>query len=361
MSTWNAGQSIIVSAGKQPMTREWQFWVAENLLLGVEPRVVEETLRKNGFDQETAARALRDAMNHPYLHAARRVQPGAKPPTTNADAKIKKRDWVLEVYRRSARLASTHGQVPRVHKPSRQEFLDQFYAQNRPVLIEGAMEDWPALKRWTPEYLKRRLGERIVEVQANRNTDPEYEISSNKLKKEMKFGDYVDLVETIGSTNDYYITANNSGKNKDSLKELWEDIVLFPDYLREDDPKGRGFFWYGPQGTVTPLHHDLTNNFMAQVRGRKLVRLIAPFELPHVYNHRHCFSRIDLERIDYAAYPEFRNATVVDVELRPGELLFLPVGWWHHVRGLDIAITMTFTNFVFENDFYSWYTSYGEI
>ena len=42
-------------------------------------------------------------------------------------------------------------------------------------------------------------------------------------------------------------------------------------------------------------------------------------------------------------------------------MLFLPVGWWHYVRGLDITITMTFTNFVFDNDFYSFYSTYGEI
>ena len=57
----------------------------------------------------------------------------------------------------------------------------------------------------------------------------------------------------------------------------------------------------------------------------------------------------------------FRNVTVIDVEIGPGDLLFLPVGWWHHVRGLDTSITMTFTNFVFDNDFYSIYKTYQDI
>jgi ribosomal protein L16 Arg81 hydroxylase len=52
---------------------------------------------------------------------------------------------------------------------------------------------------------------------------------------------------------------------------------------------------------------------------------------------------------------------VIDVEIGPGDLLFLPVGWWHHVRGLETSITMTFTNFVFDNDFYSIYKTYQEI
>jgi hypothetical protein len=155
-------------------------------------------------------------------------------------------------------------------------------------------------------------------------------------------------------------TANNASTNQLALKELWEDIIYFPEYLRED-PDNRGFFWFGPKGTVTPLHHDLTNNFLAQVRGRKLVRLVAPYEFPSLYNNRHCFSQVDLDRIDYDRFPAFRNVTVVDVEIGPGDLLFLPVGWWHYVRGLELSITMTFTNFAFDNDFYSMYTTYEDI
>ncbi len=169
------------------------------------------------------------------------------------------------------------------------------------------------------------------------------------------------LVERGGITNDFYMTANNSGKNKENLRELWEDVVLFPDYLRSDDPNNCGFFWYGPAGTVTPLHHDLTNNFMAQVRGSKLVRLVAPCELPDLYNHRHCFSQVDLDKVDYERFPQFRNVRVIDVVIEPGDLFFLPVGWWHYVRGLDVSITMTFINFVFDNDFYSFYTTYQDI
>jgi ribosomal protein L16 Arg81 hydroxylase len=52
---------------------------------------------------------------------------------------------------------------------------------------------------------------------------------------------------------------------------------------------------------------------------------------------------------------------VIDVVIGPGDLLFLPIGWWHYVRGLDVSITMTFTNFVFNNDFSSFYTTYNDI
>jgi len=339
------------------MDDAWRRWCAGNVLLGHSEAAMVDAMLKAGVDRNTAIAEVRAAANHPYVRAARQVGAARAPGGDTLKAKIDKRDWVLECYRRTARQASWHGRVPRVPKLSRQQFLDEYYALNRPVVMTGAMDDWAAFTRWTSPELKRRFGERVVSVQGNRNSDPKYEQNSERLRREMSFGKYVDLVESSGGTNDFYITANNSDANNQALKELWDDIVLFPEYLR-DDPNNRGFFWFGPKGTITPLHHDLTNNFMAQVRGRKRVRLIAPYELAHVYNDRHCYSQVELDHIDYDRFPLFRNVTITDVEIGPGDLLFLPVGWWHHVLGLEISITMTFTNFVFDNDFYSFYRNY---
>jgi hypothetical protein len=348
------------TGGGMPVTPEWRRWIAENVLLQNSPDSIAQAMVKAGIHPQTAADEVRAALNHPYILAARQLgTKGAK--GENLENKLKKRDWVLELYRRSAQQATTYGQVPRVPKLSRQEFLDGYYSTNRPVVMTGAMDDWPAMTKWTDDELKRRFGDRVVSVQANRNSDPNFELNSDKLRSEMTFGEFVDITQTAGETNNYYITANNSGKNKDALKELWDDIVLFPEYLRGDDPSNRGFFWFGPKGTITPLHHDLTNNFMAQVRGRKLVRLIAPYELPNVYNSRHCYSAVDLDKIDFEKFPLFKNVTVIDVVIGPGDLLFLPIGWWHYVRGMDVSITMTFTNFVFNNDFYSFYSTYQDI
>jgi ribosomal protein L16 Arg81 hydroxylase len=45
--------------------------------------------------------------------------------------------------------------------------------------------------------------------------------------------------------------------------------------------------------------------------------------------------------------------------LEPGDALFLPVGWWHYVESLDASISLTFTVFERDNDFYSRYTTTG--
>ena len=352
--------AIPTAAGGVQVTPEWRRWIAENVLLQNTPESIVQAMVAAGVPPHSAVEEVLAAINHPYITAARQLgTSGMK--GENLENKLNKRDWVLEIYRRSAQQATAFGQVPRVPKLSRQEFLDGYYSTNRPVVMTDAMDDWPAMTRWTDVELKRRFSDRIIEVQANRDSDASYELNQARLRKEMTFGEYIDLIQTAGETNNYYITANNSGKNKEALEELWDDIVMFPEYLRNDDPSNRGFFWFGPKGTVTPLHHDLTNNFMAQVRGRKLVRLIAPYELPNLYNNRHCYSAVDLGKIDFETFPLFKNVTVIDVVIGAGDLLFLPIGWWHYVRGLDVSITMTFTNFVFNNDFHSSYTTYQDI
>jgi ribosomal protein L16 Arg81 hydroxylase len=45
------------------------------------------------------------------------------------------------------------------------------------------------------------------------------------------------------------------------------------------------------------------------------------------------------------------RAPAVDIIPEPGEVLFMPVGWWHHVRALEVSMTLAFTNFVFPNHF----------
>jgi ribosomal protein L16 Arg81 hydroxylase len=56
-----------------------------------------------------------------------------------------------------------------------------------------------------------------------------------------------------------------------------------------------------------------------------------------------------------------RHAHLMECTLEPGELLFLPIGWWHYVEGLDASVTMTFTNFLQRNDFSRDYVTYHEL
>lgn len=319
----------------------WRRWIAENLMLGSAPPALSAIMVSNGISANEAQAEIDAALCSPYLHGARRMA-----------NRVAKRDWVLSIQSQLNRLGDDS--IPRRERLSGDEFLQQYYRSNRPVIITGMLEHFPARSKWTLDYFAGRFADRMVEVQFGRNSDTQYEMNSIAHKREVRFGDYIDMVRTCGSSNDFYMTANNDSKNRESLKELWDDVAALPEYLT-DDVERRGFFWFGPAGTITPLHHDLTNNFMAQIMGRKRVRLVAPCELPRIYNVRHCFTDVDAKAVDLQRFPAMADVTIHDCLLEPGEILFLPVGWWHHVEALDISVTLAATNFRWNNDFYTNY------
>ena len=328
---------------------EWRRWIAENLMLDNTPESIFYTLTAHGMPAMIAEAELNKALSSPYLHGAHRLR-----------SRLAKHDWVHDIRRKLNRLHPQGHEIERRHRLSADEFLRDYYCANRAVIITGMMEDWPALQKWNFDYFRQRCGEREVEVQFGRNSDNNYEINQPKLKRVMKFGAYVDLIEQSGVTNDYYMTANNNSQNKQALAELWQDIVQVPEYLDGSSPDN-GFFWFGPAGTRTPFHHDLTNNFMAQVIGRKRVRIMPACELPYVYNQTHCYSLVDGGNINLEQFPLMQQAQVLDCILNPGEILFLPVGCWHYVEGLDVSVTVSFINFRWDNDFSSFYHTFHEV
>jgi ribosomal protein L16 Arg81 hydroxylase len=134
---------------------------------------------------------------------------------------------------------------------------------------------------------------------------------------------------------------------------LHEDLGFLDKFLDRQVSAPHGMMWIGPAGTVTSLHHDLTNNFIAQLVGRKRVKLLPSSEVGKVYNHRHVFSEIpDLEdpALDLLRHPRLTEVRIYDIMLEPGEILFMPFGWWHQVKSLDFSVTITYTNFVWRND-----------
>lgn len=323
----------------QQLSDDWKRWIAENLMLGAQPSTLAPILLQAGVPNARAE--IEAALRSPYLQGARRLH-----------NRIAKRDWLLSIPARLERLGPAH--IERKQRLDGDAFLHQHYRSNTPVILTGLLDDCAARTRWSLDYFQRQFGERMVEVQFGRNADPQYEQNSIAHKRHMRFGSYVELVRDGGHTNDFYMTANNGQHNGQALHELWQDVPPLADYLAPQ-PDNRGFFWLGPAGTVTPLHHDLTNNFMVQIMGRKRVRLVAPWHTPSLRNHRHCFSEVDGRRIDVQRYPAMAGVPVLDCVLAPGEILFLPVGWWHFVEALDITVTISATHFKWDNDFYSNY------
>ena len=104
--------------------------------------------------------------------------------------------------------------------------------------------------------------------------------------------------------------------------------------------------WIGPAGTVTGFHVDWGDNVLAQICGRKEVRLVAPKDSKYMYPAKRfdqgtMSSEMDVDHYDAARFPLFEKAKEYRVVVHPGEMLFIPRGWWHHVRSLDKSISVS--------------------
>jgi LPS sulfotransferase NodH len=320
----------------------WKQWIARSKLLKTPDDVIIEVLTTNGYSRKSAMGEVRKAASDPYLLAAAQSQ-----------RHLNKAVSLLNALQESAGLDPQANVVQRRSNISRDEFRDQYYAANRPVIIQDLMSGWRALTAWTPDYLKSMVGDQMVEIMSGRDADPKYELNPEKHRMALRFADYIDMVYSGNVTNDYYLVANNMFFQRPETQPLLRDFTVFPHYLNPATAGRQCFLWFGPAGTVTPLHHDTSNILMAEVVGRKRYRLIPALQWQYVYNSTGVFSDVDCENPNLIRHPQFRNATIIEVVLEPGEVLFMPVGWWHHVRALDVSMTVSFTNFVFPN-YFTW-------
>lgn len=332
-----------LTAPPQPeLSHTVKQWVAVQKLQNTPDVDIIQMLVNSGIDSNLAAAEVSAIASHPYFQMGR-----------NFVQLLHKLESQLQIQRQLASLSAKFGTIDRKSSISREYFLENYYATNTPVIITNIMHNWQALRLWTPEYLKQNYGQVMVEIQADRQADPDYEINLNYHKKPILFGDYIEQVVRGGVSNDYYMVANNPNLEREEFQSLFEHIEIFPAYLNPAEKSGRSFFWFGPAGTITPLHHDPVNVMLAQVSGRKRVKMIAPNQTPLLYNYLGVFSKVDGENPDYEKYPLYQQAKIIEFILEPGEVLFIPVGWWHHVKALEISISVSFTNFVFPNS-YEW-------
>jgi hypothetical protein len=319
-------------------------------------------LRLKTFDRAAAPGVPIAPADDAGIPASAPATPVASAAQTQEIAALKlalaKREWLLETLERQRALAPAESAIERRTGMGRQEFLERYYAVGRPVILGGEMDDWPALARWTPDYLRAKIGPALVEYQGGRTANPRFEMEKESHRRQAPFDAFIDAITEISHGNDAYLTAYNSERNREALAPLADDMGFLDKFLTRDVATPHGMAWIGPAGTVTSLHHDLTNNFIAQVVGRKRLLVLPAAEVGRLYNHQHVFSRIaDLEApdLDLTLYPRLVGARLYDVVLEPGEILFMPLGWWHQVEALDFSVTVTYTNFLWPNDAYATY------
>lgn len=234
--------------------------------------------------------------------------------------------------------------IERIGAVSVEEFRRRYDDNDRPVIITGGASHWPAMKKWSIAFMRDKVGDKMVPVQASPDgripAFPEKGFSENS--QVLTLREFIDL--TFGPQRDDSTYYYCDGKPMDAdFPELLEDVEFPPFMSGLRAP--RAFVWIGREGTNTTLHYDNRFNLLVMVKGVKRVLLFSPDQTPDLYPYPvHAtspnLSRLSLQQLDYQRFPRAKRIKALEGVLQPGDMLFMPCAWWHEVHTLEDGISV---------------------
>ena len=230
----------------------------------------------------------------------------------------------------------SHGKILNVESinyfPDPSVFFTNFVDGSKPLLIYGGAKISPAYSLWTDEYLgniEKGKEETVIVEQAkkeNRSLSPE----------EIPFTEFVQRYRN----EDIYLV-------NDLPVFLSKDVLLPPSLLCQDvfDYLLAKLMWFSSGGTKSVLHYDSAENINCLFAGTKKLYLIDPNKYSDqvtIENVKSAYSDVDVERVDFVKYPGLAKVEYHYVEMQPGDCLYIPYRWFHHVSsvGRNLAVNI---------------------
>lgn len=227
--------------------------------------------------------------------------------------------------------------IPRVKTITKEDFIKHYFKPQKPVVIERCIEDWPAYTKWNLDYIKQVAGDKKVPLYDDRPVD--YKDGFNQAHATMKMSDYVDLLKTQPTK--YRIFLWNILKE---VPQLQKDFK-FPDFGLKL-MKGLPMLFFGGKDSHTFMHYDidLANIFHFHFQGTKQCILFNQKQNKYLYKIPHSLivrEDIDFSNPDFKKWPALQHAKGYTTELKHGEVLYMPEGYWHYMKYLTPGFSMS--------------------
>jgi len=230
-----------------------------------------------------------------------------------------------------------------VQNISSSEFKSKYYKPKIPLVMRDLAKEWPAYKKWNWEYFKEIVGDKKVGLYNNVKSDAYTPINTADDYK--TFGEYVDMIQK-GPAGWRIFLFNIF----DHAPQLIEDFK-WPEHLMKGFVKKYPMLFTGGESSITHMHFDidLSHILHTQFAGRKRVLLFRHEEQHKLY--RKPFEVLSLADFsnyslgngnpDYEKFPALKHAVGYDLILNPGDTLFMPAGYWHHMEYIDSGFAMS--------------------
>lgn len=234
--------------------------------------------------------------------------------------------------------------------PDREQFLSEVIPLFRPVILKGLVKKWPAFKKREEsiiqfaDYIKSfDTGRPAITYQAPSSIQGRFFYQTD-----LKSVNFDRVSQNLSSAIDALL-ENIESENSPTL---YTGSVTISDHLKGFE-KENGCelagktsiprIWIGNRAVV-PTHYDMLDNIVCVISGRRRFTLFPPSQLDNLYVgpidytlSGQPISLVNLHQPDFDKYPRFKealaNAEVADLE--PGDALYIPKLWWHHVESFD--------------------------
>ena len=241
--------------------------------------------------------------------------------------------------------------IPVLHDMTRERFEAEVVPAGRPVVLKGLVNGWPAVAagRKSPADLAAYLGRfdsgAPVKVSVGdpamqgRFTYADDMKRFNYDQREMPLAELIQRLMTgqadstaphlnAGAVPEPVVLPGLAGDNPMPLLEAGRERLTS--------------LWIGNRSR-TAAHWDLPQNLACVVAGRRRFTLFPIDQVANLYvgpldftPAGQAISLVDINNPDFDRHPRFREALAhAEVaELEPGDALYMPSLWWHHVETL---------------------------
>lgn len=217
------------------------------------------------------------------------------------------------------------------------EFKKKYFYPQKPLIIKGLADQFPAGKKWTIDYLKNVCGDVVIDLFDNNNKNSESAYTHPDLQ--MKFSKYVDTIMR-NEPSSLRMFLFNMFKKRPQLRKDFPCPPLFRGIMGNI-----GFMFFGGAGIKVRIHQDIdmSNVLLTQFHGRKKVVLVHPkysrllYKLPF-----NTHSLIDLDNPDYEKYPGLKYIEKYECVIGHGDSLYMPSGYWHYITYLDGGFSVSY-------------------
>ena len=193
-------------------------------------------------------------------------------------------------------------------------------AGQQPAVCRGLCADWPA-RGWDAT----RIATALPTIEASTSTSGTFPRDRGAPCPQVKLAAR-EFLRRLGEQSPHVYCHGN----------------VLPDALVGDCPlpaalEGRAVarrsLWISSSGARSPLHYDLPNVLLCQLRGRKRVWLYSPEHHDRMRPLGSTFPALQAQsRIARAARSELHDVAGMQVDLGPGDAVYMPSGWWHEVE-----------------------------